>query len=220
MISALLDRDFVTDLIEQLKYVARSCPCGARSESPRTHPHVCGCPIGTLVACGNQALSEASGPAQSAAPSSPPHPVPLSVENAKVNLDDAIRSGTAAWIRRRINELILAVEQSSHQEIERLKAELRGWRDAGSGQPADEHGCPVSDPYPHAELNFAWCVGRSAFLDSDVFKVMVSRAGKASEWAEKYAHADAALTARQATIDRLVTINTQLEAVLTALRAE
>ena len=68
----------------------------------------------------------------------------------------------------------------AEQEIARLKAELRGWRDGGSGQPADEHGCPVSDPYPSSALNFAWCLGRSAYLDSDVLKLMIGRADKAS----------------------------------------
>lgn len=26
------------------------CPCGARRESPRTHPHVLGCPVGKALA--------------------------------------------------------------------------------------------------------------------------------------------------------------------------
>lgn len=27
----------------------RSCPCGARKESPNTHPHVIGCPTGAAA---------------------------------------------------------------------------------------------------------------------------------------------------------------------------
>lgn len=32
-----------------LKEIERSCPCGARPESPATHPHVIGCPVGTAL---------------------------------------------------------------------------------------------------------------------------------------------------------------------------
>lgn len=28
-----------------LETIERSCPCGARPESPTTHPHVIGCPV-------------------------------------------------------------------------------------------------------------------------------------------------------------------------------
>lgn len=44
-----LQQEFSIELCEQLKYVAKSCPCGARSESPRTHPHVAGCPIEKVI---------------------------------------------------------------------------------------------------------------------------------------------------------------------------
>lgn len=36
----------IKGLVEQ---VAESCPCGARPESPGTHPHVTGCPVAQLV---------------------------------------------------------------------------------------------------------------------------------------------------------------------------
>ena len=37
---ALADR-----LIELLRQIENHCPCGARPESPETHPHVGGCPV-------------------------------------------------------------------------------------------------------------------------------------------------------------------------------
>jgi hypothetical protein len=38
------------ELLAALKEVERHCPCGARPESPRTHPHVGGCPVGEAIA--------------------------------------------------------------------------------------------------------------------------------------------------------------------------
>lgn len=41
------------DAYQQLEYLwstTGSCPCGARMESPNTHPHVTGCPTGRAVA--------------------------------------------------------------------------------------------------------------------------------------------------------------------------
>lgn len=40
------------DAYQQLEYLwetTHSCPCGARPESPNTHPHVTGCPTGKAV---------------------------------------------------------------------------------------------------------------------------------------------------------------------------
>lgn len=42
--------DTAADLLAALKEVERHCPCGARPESPRTHPHVDGCPVGEAIA--------------------------------------------------------------------------------------------------------------------------------------------------------------------------
>lgn len=54
--------NFDIELVEQLKYVARSCPCGARSESLDTHPHMPGCPIAAVVGHDRSILdSEAGG---------------------------------------------------------------------------------------------------------------------------------------------------------------
>lgn len=36
-------------LREALLEVERTCPCGARPESPNTHPHVTGCPVGRAL---------------------------------------------------------------------------------------------------------------------------------------------------------------------------
>jgi hypothetical protein len=33
------------DLYAALEHAERFCPCGARPESPNTHPHVFGCPV-------------------------------------------------------------------------------------------------------------------------------------------------------------------------------
>lgn len=37
-------------LVEQLLQIERHCPCGARPESPHTHPHVGGCPVSEALA--------------------------------------------------------------------------------------------------------------------------------------------------------------------------
>lgn len=37
------------DMLEALKMVERHCPCGARPESPTTHPHVTGCLVGAAI---------------------------------------------------------------------------------------------------------------------------------------------------------------------------
>lgn len=33
------------DIADELLQVEQHCPCGARPETPRTHPHVSGCPV-------------------------------------------------------------------------------------------------------------------------------------------------------------------------------
>lgn len=33
------------DMAHEVMQVERTCPCGARPESPATHPHVIGCPV-------------------------------------------------------------------------------------------------------------------------------------------------------------------------------
>lgn len=40
-----LYRSTFTSLENLLKQIEHHCPCGARPESPRTHPHVLGCPV-------------------------------------------------------------------------------------------------------------------------------------------------------------------------------
>ena len=37
------------DSLQQLAYIKRACPCGARPETPDTHPHVGGCGIEKLL---------------------------------------------------------------------------------------------------------------------------------------------------------------------------
>ena len=37
------------ELLSQLLYVERQCPCGARPEALHTHPHVGGCGIDFLI---------------------------------------------------------------------------------------------------------------------------------------------------------------------------
>ena len=37
------------ELLSQLLYVEKQCPCGARPESLNTHPHVSGCGINYLI---------------------------------------------------------------------------------------------------------------------------------------------------------------------------
>ncbi len=44
-------------LIEALKEIENHCPCGARPESPSTHPHNCGCPVERALYFANR-LSE------------------------------------------------------------------------------------------------------------------------------------------------------------------
>lgn len=36
-------------LTQALREVEKNCPCGARPESPNTHPHVIGCPVGLAL---------------------------------------------------------------------------------------------------------------------------------------------------------------------------
>jgi len=36
-------------LAEALRWAERHCPCGARPESPDTHPHLPGCPVGAAL---------------------------------------------------------------------------------------------------------------------------------------------------------------------------
>lgn len=48
-LAALLDGP-LGPLEEALLEVERSCPCGARPESPKTHPHVTGCRVGAVLA--------------------------------------------------------------------------------------------------------------------------------------------------------------------------
>ena len=36
-------------LAKALREVEKHCPCGARPESPATHPHVIGCPVGIAL---------------------------------------------------------------------------------------------------------------------------------------------------------------------------
>ena len=38
------------DMLAALKHAENHCPCGARPESPHTHPHVISCPIGDAIA--------------------------------------------------------------------------------------------------------------------------------------------------------------------------
>jgi hypothetical protein len=38
------------EMYDALKTIERHCPCGARPETPRTHPHVGGCPVGDALA--------------------------------------------------------------------------------------------------------------------------------------------------------------------------
>lgn len=38
------------ELLAALKHAENHCPCGARPESPHTHPHVGMCPIGNALA--------------------------------------------------------------------------------------------------------------------------------------------------------------------------
>lgn len=49
-------------LLKLAKEIETHCPCGARPESPRTHPHVLHCPVAKLV----RALESRSGAAQKA----------------------------------------------------------------------------------------------------------------------------------------------------------
>ena len=37
-------------MLAALKVIEANCPCGARPESPATHPHVSGCPVGYAIA--------------------------------------------------------------------------------------------------------------------------------------------------------------------------
>jgi hypothetical protein len=37
------------DMLEALLFAERHCPCGARPESPDTHPHVPGCVIAAAI---------------------------------------------------------------------------------------------------------------------------------------------------------------------------
>ena len=36
-------------LLELLEEIERNCPCGARPETPNTHPHVSGCPVSEAI---------------------------------------------------------------------------------------------------------------------------------------------------------------------------
>lgn len=38
------------ELLAALKHAERFCPCGARPESPHTHPHAPGCPVEAAIA--------------------------------------------------------------------------------------------------------------------------------------------------------------------------
>lgn len=44
-------RDELRALLEQIE---RHCPCGARPESPSTHPHVGGCPVAAAASRGTR----------------------------------------------------------------------------------------------------------------------------------------------------------------------
>jgi hypothetical protein len=51
IIPAIEEAQAVTaQLLAALKFAEQSCPCGARPESPNTHPHVVGCVIGKAIA--------------------------------------------------------------------------------------------------------------------------------------------------------------------------
>lgn len=56
----------VERLIALLKDIERHCPCGARPESPRTHPHVGGCPVADALKVA--ALLAQARPAEAAPP--------------------------------------------------------------------------------------------------------------------------------------------------------
>jgi len=36
-------------VLELLKEIEQHCPCGARPETPNTHPHVSGCPVSKAI---------------------------------------------------------------------------------------------------------------------------------------------------------------------------
>lgn len=39
----------VRDALRLAREIEVHCPCGARPETPHTHPHVCGCPTSKLI---------------------------------------------------------------------------------------------------------------------------------------------------------------------------
>lgn len=50
--SVMIDERYyetVKALVGALREVERHCPCGARPESLRTHPHVISCPVGRVL---------------------------------------------------------------------------------------------------------------------------------------------------------------------------
>ena len=54
-IVTLKDTDYLLRLVKAAEaglmhyWSIQTCPCGARIESPLTHPHVGGCPVGTWL---------------------------------------------------------------------------------------------------------------------------------------------------------------------------
>ena len=92
-------------------------------------------------------------------------------------------------------------------DMEMAQAQARGWRDFFSGQPKD---MPFTEPGQFAknsQLNFAWMIGYESAQDSELWKVMVSRADRSAErsqqTANKLAEAEQRLTVLQHERDEL-----------------
>lgn len=54
-------RLLLQDIGHELLQAEVHCPCGARPESPATHPHVTGCPIGNAIALFESAAAPLGG---------------------------------------------------------------------------------------------------------------------------------------------------------------
>lgn len=49
VLAVVREYDGTRELYEALKFAERHCPCGARPESPETHPHVPGCVVAAAI---------------------------------------------------------------------------------------------------------------------------------------------------------------------------
>ena len=47
------------DMADAVMEIERNCPCGARIESPVTHPHAAGCPVVRALTIWQEAFTDA-----------------------------------------------------------------------------------------------------------------------------------------------------------------